>query len=160
MAQLRHATSSDRAVIQLLVDQAIAATGYGDAPSYFLRLAFDGRDAESRIMVAEHDGEVIGCVLFGEVAGAMGTARIHFVAVTTSVRACGVGSALCDSAVAELTEQGARSVVVELPDERAFTAGRALLARCGFEETAKIADYFRDGVGLLILQRVAQPEAH
>jgi hypothetical protein len=28
-----------------------------------------------------------------------------------------------------------------------------LLARCGFSETARVADYYRDGVDLIVLQR-------
>jgi hypothetical protein len=47
--------------------------------------------------------------------------------------------------------QHARSVIVEMPDEPPFAQGRQLLARCGFAQVASVADYYRDGVALLVL---------
>lgn len=149
----RAAGDSDRSAIRALVDHDVAATAYADVVHYFLRLALEGRRSESRAIVAVQHGEVVGVALFGEVAGTVGTGRMHFVAVSASARLHGVGVGLCDAAVADMAAAGARLVTAELPDDRSVTGGRALLAHVGFAEVARIADYCRDGVDLVIVSR-------
>lgn len=153
----RAATGSDRATLHAFVAHDVSGTTYAEVPLYFLTLALEGRGTESRAIVAEHEGEVVGFVLFGEVAGAIGTGRIHFITVTASARLHAIGAGLCEMAVADLVAHGARIIVAEIPDDPAVMSGRALLARCGFEEEARIADYYRDGVALLVLRRSATP---
>lgn len=158
-ALFRRATPADRAAVQALVAQAVRVMPHVEAPSYFLRLAFAGRSEESRVLIGERHGDAVGCVLFGDVAGASGSGRIHFVTVSPHARASGIGSGLCRAALRSLGGEGARSVVAELPDEPSFVAGRALLARCGFAEVARIDDYYRDGVDLVVLQRIITADA-
>ena len=137
--------------MQALVDHDVAGTGYADVVGYFLRLALAGRRDESRAIVAVQRGEVVGVALFGEVAGAVRTGRMHFVSVSASARLHGVGVGLCEAAVADMTANGARLVAAELPDESSLAGGRSLLARVGFAEVARIADYYRNGVDLVIV---------
>ena len=149
----RPAVDSDRGAVRALVDHDVAGTAYADVVGYFFRLALEGRRDESRAIVATRHGQVLGVALFGEVAGAVGTARMHFVAVTASARLNGVGSGLCDAAIADMAAAGARLVTAELPDERSLAGGRALLTHVGFVEVARITDYWRDGVDLVIVCR-------
>lgn len=152
-AAYRRAVDTDRAAMRGLIDHDVAGTPYATVVEYFLRLAADGNENESRAIVAERAGEIVGLGLFGEVAGAIQAGRVHFVSVTASARLHAIGIGLCEAAVADLVSAGARLVIAELPDEPLLSPGRALLARCGFSETARVADYFRDGVDLIILQR-------
>jgi L-amino acid N-acyltransferase YncA len=149
----RLAVDDDRAAMRALVEHDLAGTPYATVAEYFLRLASDGAENESRAIVAEHAGEVVGFVLFGEVAGAIGTGRVHFVSVTASARLHAIGLGLCEAAVADLASKGTRVLVAEIPDEPLLSPGRALLARCGFAETARVADYFRDRTDLVVLLR-------
>jgi ribosomal protein S18 acetylase RimI-like enzyme len=153
VAAYRRAVDTDRAAMRGLIDHDVAGTPYATVVEYFLRLAADGNENESRAIVAERAGEIVGLGLFGEVAGAIQTGRVHFVSVTASARLHAIGIGLCEAAVADLASAGARLIIAELPDEPLLSPGRALLARCGFSETARVADYFRDGVDLIILQR-------
>jgi len=91
------------------------------------------------------------------VAGAIGTGRIHFVVVAADSRRLGIASRLCAAAVDELSTQAVRSVIVELPDDRIVGSGRALLESCSFTEVARVSDYYRDGVALVVLQRAISP---
>jgi len=150
----RALSDGDRLVVRSLVDQEAAGTPYVDVVDYFLRLAFEGRSQESRAIVAERAGEVVGLALFGDVAGAVGTGRMHFVTVTASARLSAIGAGLCEAAVSDLVSRGSRLIVAELPDDPILTSGRALLARCGFFESARVADYYRDGVDLVVMSRV------
>ena len=153
VALFRPLVDGDRTVVRALVDQEAAGTPYVPVVDYFLRLAFDGRADESRAIVADRGGEVVGLAVFGEVAGAVGTGRMHFVTVSASARLHAVGLGLCEAAVADMTSRGDRLVVAEVPDDANLTSGRALLARCGFNEVARVPDYYQDGVDLVVLQR-------
>jgi len=152
-ATYRPAVGGDRDVMRAFVAQDLATTPYGVVVEYFLHLASDGAANESRAIVAERAGTVVGFVLFGEVAGTIGTGRVHFVSVTSSARLDGVGTGLCEAAVADLRSNDGRLIVAEVPDEPSFLPGRTLLDRCGFVEIGRVADYFRDNTDLVVLAR-------
>jgi ribosomal protein S18 acetylase RimI-like enzyme len=153
MIAFRHAVAGDRAAIDESVERDLGRSPYIGVPAYAISMAFQGRSSESRAIVADHDGSMVGFAVFGEVAGAVGTGRLHFVSVTPNARRRSIGVGLCESAIAELTSRGDRVVVAEIPDAPLFASGRALLARCGFVETARVAAYYTDDVDLLVLQR-------
>jgi ribosomal protein S18 acetylase RimI-like enzyme len=152
-AIFRPAVDDDLRAIRAFVEHDLAGTPYATVTDYFLRLASAGAASEARAIVAERAGAVVGFALFGHVAGAIGTGRVHFVSVTSSVRLHAVGIGLCEAAVADLIANGARLVIAEVPDEPSFLPGRLLLARCGFVEIGRVADYFRDSTDLVVLAR-------
>jgi len=152
---LRSVGSADRETLERLVAQTCATSRFAEVATYALRMALEDEANESQAIVAERAGTVVGFGLFGQVAGTIGTARIHFMAVALDERSRGIGSAICEATLARLAEQGARNVVAELPDETAFVSGRALLERWGFAPVARVADYYSDGVDMLIFERVA-----
>jgi len=152
-AAYRPAVDDDLGVMRAFVEHDLAGARYRTVVDYFLRLSSGGAANEARAIVAERAGAVIGFALFGEVAGAIGTGRVHFVSVTSSVRLHATGVGLCEAAVADLAANGARLVVAEVPDEPSFLPGRTLLARCGFVEIGRVADYFRDSTDLVVLAR-------
>ena len=152
-ATYRPAVDDDRGVMRAFIERDLAGTPYATVAEYFLRLASVGPGSESRAIVAERGSVVVGFALFGEVAGAIGTGRVHFVSVTSSARSQGVDVGLCEAAVADLTANKARLVVAEVPDEPSFLPGRTLFTRCGFVEIGRVADYFRDGTDLVVLAR-------
>ena len=157
-ATYRPAVDDDRGAVRALVEHDLAGTPYATVAEYFLRLASDGATNESRAVVAERAGEVVGFALFGEIAGAIGAGRVHFVSVTASARLHAIGVSLCEAAVADLVSKGARLVIAEVPDEPLLLPGRALLARCGFVESARVADYYRDSTDLVVLLRSIERE--
>jgi ribosomal protein S18 acetylase RimI-like enzyme len=160
VATYRPAVDADRPAMRSLADYHVAGTPYAIVVEYFLRLAGEGNTSESRAVVAERAGEIVGFALFGEVAGTVQTGRMHFISVTASARLHAIGVGLCEAAVADLASTGARLVVAEVPDESLLSPGRALLARCGFAEVARVADYYRDGVDLIVLGRAIEERAH
>ena len=155
---IRFHIDSDRGAMNAFIAHDAAGTPYVEVPRYFLRLALEGRTAESRCIVAERDGEVLGFALYGDVAGAVGTGRIHFIGVTASSRLNAVGVSLCDAAVNDLAAGGARTVIAEVPDDPLLVSGRALLARSGFMEVGRVPDYYRDRIALIILARATDDD--
>jgi len=155
---LRAATSDDGARLLELVTDALGGGAYHELPLHFLRLVVSGRsEDESRGIVAVRGDLVVGCALYGAVAGAVGTGRIHFIAVAAHARRLGIGARMCEAAVSSLAARGARSVIVEVPDDGAVSNGHRLLARCDFAEVARVPDYYRDGVALIVLSRGVPP---
>jgi ribosomal protein S18 acetylase RimI-like enzyme len=151
---LRTLASDDRARLLDLVAEAVGGAAYRESPMHFLRLALSGRsEDESRGIVAVRGDRLVGCVLYGAVAGTVGTGRIHFVAVAPDARRLGIGALMCEAAISHLTAAGARSVVVEMPDDRALGDGHRLFASCAFGEVARVPDYYRDGIALIVLHR-------
>ena len=149
----RAAVDADRAAIRALAHHDLGGTPYIAVLDYFLRMAFEGAADESRVIVAESNHDVVGFALFGEVAGAVGTGRMHFIGVTASARLHAIGLGLCEAAVANLAVRKRRLVIAEVPDDPLLLPGRALLARGGFIETARVSDYYRDGIDLIVLER-------
>ena len=153
---IRAAKPADLTLLKAIVKDEFATSSYGDTANYFVTLATQDKPQECRGIVAERSGAVVGYVLLGEVAGTLGTGRVLLVAVIRAARREGIATALCEAAAAVLELKGARSVVAELPNDSTTAAGRAVLGRCGFTETGRVQDYYRDGVDLLVLQRPRQ----
>lgn len=108
-----------------------------------------GETPESRAVAAfDGDGRAAGIVLFGLVAGALGTGAVYWFAVRADRRRHGVGRALLALAKAELAAEGARIVVAEVPDDAAAMA--KMLGAGGFEREGVVPDFYRDGVALTI----------
>lgn len=104
--------------------------------------------------VGAHDGSsLIGFVVFGEIAGAIGAGRIYVVGVETTARRHGIATALVEAACIELQSRGSRLAVIELLEEPSLATGLALAHRTGFREEGRVGEYVRDGVGLLLLRR-------
>lgn len=151
---VREAQLGEAAALGGLIANDLVGTPYAESARYFMRLASHGRLDDARALVAERDGEVLGFVLLGTVAGAVGTGRLLLVGVRSDARRNGLGVELCTAAATTLEAQGARTVVVEMPEDRSTTACRAVLERCGFVEAARVPDYYRDDVPLVVLQRI------
>lgn len=151
--EIRAPVDAEAAAARGLVAAVVAGTPYGELPLERLRVALEASTDESRALIAAAGGEVVGLVLFGFVAGAVRTGVLHLVAVTAAARLRGVATQLIEAAVGELARRGARLVVGEMPDDPALLPARTLLQRAGFAEEARVADYYRDSVDLIVLRR-------
>lgn len=146
----------------------MGGTPYAALYRHVLSLALEGGSTEAIGLVAEWPGEdePVALVLYGWVPGAIRTGRVYFVAVTAAARLQGVGSRLMNVALQRLEREGARLVVAEGPNDASVRPAHILFRNCGFEDTARVPDFYRDGVDLIFLRRLAgqgacaeQPEA-
>ncbi|MDQ4079336.1 MAG: GNAT family N-acetyltransferase [Gemmatimonadota bacterium] len=119
--------------------------------------ALAGDSDEYRAIAAWHDDAIVGLVVFGETAGALGAGRIYLIAVDASVRERGVAAQLVDAVCSELATRGARFAMIELPGEPHFAPLRRLAERKGFREQGRIDHYLREGVPLILLRRDLGP---
>lgn len=142
----------DAGAARVLLMGALGVTPYVDRALEVLELAKRGEDPEYRAIVIERDGTVAALALFGEVAGAEDASRLFTAALAPGVESADVGARLIGALADALRAEGARFVVAELPDDPAVGAVVALLREHGFHEDARVPDYFRDGVALIVLR--------
>lgn len=143
----------DAAAAFALVYGALGFTPYVDRVVELLRQAARGADPEARALVIERDGTIAGLVMFGIVAGTASTAKMHALVIDQAVAADDIGRRLLAAATSAAGSDGATIVVAELPDDAAFGASHGALLNGGFIEEGRVADFFREGVALLIFRR-------
>jgi ribosomal protein S18 acetylase RimI-like enzyme len=151
--RIRDLAPADAEAVRSLVLSGFGETAYASSAHSALETAIADSDPDARAAIAVARDEVIGLILYGAIAGAIGTGRVQFVITADSHRRRGIATRLLEEAVMHLTTEGARVVFVELPDEPDLAGGRHLLLRNGFRVEASVTDYFRDGVDLAILRR-------
>jgi ribosomal protein S18 acetylase RimI-like enzyme len=136
-----------------MLSSALAGTPHVEGALETLHRAVSAPTAESRALVAERLGEVLGVALYGDVTGAVGAARLHALTVVETARRQGVGRALLLRTSAVLsTDHAARLVVAELADHPALAPLCRFLEAMGFREETRIADFYRDGIALRMLR--------
>lgn len=150
---LRPLTARDAPAARALADAVLADAPYGDHLRGALDSVLTSRTDEYRALIASDETAVAGLIVFGETAGARGAGRIYLIAVHAHTRRRGIATALAEAACRDLTERGARFVIIELPDDQRLAGARLAAEHAGFREEGRVADYLSDGVSLLLLRR-------
>ncbi len=128
-----------------LIESALGGTPYLTRALELLAIAQRQDSDECCAVWTEHGGVVTAVALVGLVAGSTGAGRVHLLAGNDPhlvARACDV-----------LRAMGARFAMAEWPDEAPYGAAIRRMREEGFEEEARIPDFYRDGVALLFLRR-------
>lgn len=137
---------------RVLLLGTLGVTPYIDRALEVLALAERGNDPEHRAMVIARDGTVAGLALFGTISGTQYAARLHTAVLAPGVRTDDVGARLMRSVSEAARDSGARFVLAEMPDDPAIGTVLSLLREHGFEEEARVPDFYRDGVALTFLR--------
>ena len=153
LLRIRPLRGSDASAARLAVLAELGGTPYAEPALAAVELAQRGATGDAAGLVAEHRGELVGVVVFGEVAGALGAGRLLCAVVADHAQRRTVGEELCEAAIAELARRGARFVLAEVPDDARLTSLREVLRGCGFSEEGRVPDYFTDGVALTFWRR-------
>jgi GNAT superfamily N-acetyltransferase len=130
----------------------LGVTPYIDRALEVLELAERGNDPEHRALVIARDGTVAGLILFGEIAGTSGGARLHTAALAPGIEVDDVGDRLMRAVRDVARDAGARYLLAEMPDDPALGTVLTLLREHGFREEARVPDFFRAGVALSFLR--------
>lgn len=137
---------------RVLLMGTLGVTPYIDRALEVLAHAERGNDPEHRAMVIARDGTVAGLALFGTISGTQYAARLHTAVLAPGVRTDDVGERLMRSVSDAARDAGARFILAEMPDDPAIGAVLALLREHGFEEEARVPDFYREGVPLTFLR--------
>lgn len=127
------------AIVALLVDDSLGRTREADAgavgPAYFEAFDVIDRDPNNRLIVADLDGEVVGCMQLTAIPHLTfeGGRRLQIegVRVKTGVRGRKIGAAMIDWAVASAEELGCH--LVQLTSNRTRADALRFYEERGFE---------------------------
>ncbi len=104
---------------------------------------------ESAGAVAMIDGDIIALAIYGQIAGTERAAALYGIVVRRTRRRDGVGRAMLAFMRAGL--KNLDPLVAELPADSATGSCETFLRVNGFEECGRVADYYANGMPLLIL---------
>lgn len=105
------------------------------------------------ILVAEDNKEVIGYVCYGPTPLTSGAWDIYWAAVARERRGQGIGSTLLKTAEREIRKARGRLAFIETSSIPAYEKTRRFHHRCGYEEIARVPDFYEPGDDKLILQK-------
>ena len=136
---------------RVLLMGALGVTPYIDRALEVLELAERGNDPEHRALVIARDGTVAGLALFGAIAGTADGARLHTAVLAPGRRR----RRRRRSPDARRARRCARRRRALSPRRDARRSGdRHRRSRCcaqhGFQEEARVPDFYRDGVALTL----------
>jgi ribosomal protein S18 acetylase RimI-like enzyme len=105
------------------------------------------------IKIADDDGEVAGYVVYGETPCTIGTWDLYWIAVDRSRRGKGIGKMLSAVAESEIQQKQGRLVFIETSSTPLYENTRHFYIARGYEQVARIPDFYEPGDDKLILQK-------
>lgn len=139
---IRYTEPGDIADLKSILDQTQLFPS--DMLEPMLKGFLDG-DTEDLWLTCEHDGKAIAfCYTAPE---QMADRAWNMLALATAPRQQrkGAGLALTRQMEAELQEQSARLLIVDTSGTDAFASARSFYEKAGYQEEARIRDYWRKG---------------
>lgn len=113
----------------------------------------DGAKSGYNILIAEDDGALAGYVCYGETPCTEGTWDIYWIAVDRARRGKGIGKLLSNAAEAHIKKAKGRLAFIETSSTPLYANTRAFYTARGYEQVARIADFYSPGDDKLILQK-------
>jgi len=96
-------------------------------------------------IVVEREGTIYGWACFGPAACALGTYDLYWIAVDQSERGGGYGSLLMDAVEDAVCQRGGRMIILDTSGQPGYELTRRFYLRMGYEETARVRDFYSPG---------------
>ncbi|MGF1552035.1 MAG: GNAT family N-acetyltransferase [Paracoccaceae bacterium] len=127
----------------------------GDELDHFMATvaAAIGPETTDHLLVAADGDAPVGAALARAEPMAQGVTNLLFVGVARSVRRQGRASALIERVERLARAEAHRLVIVETAGVAQFEPARALYRRHGFEEEARVRDFYDIGLDKLIYRK-------
>ncbi|HEX7118100.1 MAG TPA: N-acetyltransferase [Longimicrobiales bacterium] len=90
-------------------------------------------------------GDLLGFTIYGPTPCTLGTWDLYWIAVAPDAQGTGVGTLLLQEVERRLADVHARLVVIETSSQAAYAATRAFYRRRGYDEVARVPDFYADG---------------
>ncbi|MDY6898372.1 MAG: GNAT family N-acetyltransferase [Cyanobacteriota bacterium] len=115
---------------------------------------FEDSLGEGHDWVVCDDGGVVGVAYFAPEQYAYGVYNMYFIAVHPKYQGKGYGSAIINHVEKTLAEKGERLLLVETSGLPNFEMTRKFYRKQGYEEEARIRDYYKAGDDKIIFRKV------
>jgi GNAT superfamily N-acetyltransferase len=105
------------------------------------------------IRVSEENGAILGYYCVGPTPATASTFDLYWIAVDPARHGKGVGADLDRHALDLIRAMGGRLVIAETSSRPAYDGTRAFYLKRGYDELARIKDYYRPGDDLVVYGR-------
>ena len=114
---------------------------------------FDGDQSRAHFWFADDDGGLVSVAYCAPEVMTDGTWNLLFIAVRPDLQGQGHGAALVRHIEQRLIERGERILLVETSGTTDLERTRAFYRKYGFDEEARIRDYYRAGDDKIIFRK-------
>lgn len=142
---------------------AIIASGLFDpsnigdiAPMLDAYLA-DAADPNDVWLAAEHGASIAAAAYYAPEPLTDGTWNLQLIAVRRDVHRVGIGRAILGRVEADLAARGQRLLLVETSGLTTFKATRNFYRACGYDEEARIRDFYATGDDKIVFRKRLVP---
>ena len=153
---IRPVHGEDQAALLLLIEATgLFAPGELVDIAEMVRAFCAGTLGVDHFWIVEEDGDALVAVAYyAPEHFTEGTWNLHLIAVHPTGRRQGKAARLIRYIEQSLTQQGERLLLVETSSLPQFDGARELYQRCGFNEEARIREFYRTGEDKLTYRRV------
>ncbi|RPI24907.1 MAG: GNAT family N-acetyltransferase [Acidobacteria bacterium] len=129
----------------------VTATGFfteeevGIAAELIQEAVDRGTDSGYLVLVAEHDGRVLGYTCYGPIPGTDSSYDLYWIAVHPDAQGHGLGKTLIRETEKFIQEAGGQRVYIETSSRDQYAPTRRFYLSCGYAEEARLLDFYRPG---------------
>lgn len=156
---IRSVTQHDTAaVVALTVSSELFTSEESTVVEGMLTEYFAGRDAEGHTCVVDEvDGDLLAVAYYEPATATDRTWELTMIGVRRDVHRRGRGAELLRHVEQDLRFRDQRLLVIETSALPAFARARAFYLACGYDEEARVRDYFEAGDDMVLFRKTLQP---
>jgi GNAT superfamily N-acetyltransferase len=159
MTLIRTITNEDRRAVGVV---AIASGLFPEEAIGFLDKMmadyFEGNQADGHVCVLDMEDEPLGVAYYEPALATDRTWYLTMIGVRREYQGHGRGAALLKYVEDDLRANGQRMLLVETSGLQEFELTRKFYAKCGYEEEARVRDYFAVGDDMVLFRKVLNGE--
>ena len=115
---------------------------------------FGGNIHAGHVCITDEEGEPRGVAYYSPATATDGTGYLLLIAVQPDFQGQGRGAALLRHMEKALQKSGQRVLLVETSGLPSFERTRTFYAKCGYEEEARIRDFYKAGEHMIVFRKV------
>jgi GNAT superfamily N-acetyltransferase len=142
------------AVVALTVTSELFTAEESAVVEAMLKEYFAGRDTEGHTCVVDDvEGDLLAVAYYQPVVATDRTWELTMIGVRQDIHRRGRGTGLLRHVEKDLHDRGQRLLVVETSALPAFSRARAFYLACGYDEEARVRDYFGTGDDMVLFRK-------
>lgn len=151
---IRPTTPADTAaILALAVESGLFPPDATDDVAGVLAGSLAGERGPDHVWVTDDDGGPVGVAYYAPEPMTDGTWNLYMLAVRPDRQRQGRGAALIRHVEQALTARGARLLLVETSGLAGFERTRAFYRTCGYEEEARIREFYKAGDDKVVFRK-------
>ncbi|BDI17452.1 GNAT family N-acetyltransferase [Nostoc cf. commune SO-36] len=115
---------------------------------------FGGNIGRDHFWITDDDDGTVGVAYYAPAPMTDGTWYLYLIAIRPDRQGQGRGTALLRYVEQALTARGERVLLVETSGLTSFEGTRAFYRKCGYDEEARIRDYYKAGDDKIVYRKV------